>query len=170
MAQSSRPRRAPRNAPRRKLTQSDYEALGAFRLALRKFLAFSEAEARVLGLTPQQHQALLAIRTFGGEGPISVGQLAESLLIKNHSALGLVARLEERGLVARREGARDRRRVVLKLTPPAEKMLETISRNNLGKLKSTLPVFTDLLHALEQLDLPAPGPDRRPDATEVPGD
>lgn len=147
-------RQAP--ATRRRLTAADYRALGAFRLALRRFLAFSEAEARAEGLTPQQHQALLAIKTHAGGEAISVGQLAESLLIKNHSAVGLVARLEERALVVRQESPRDRRRILVSLTPPAEKILERISRNNLGKLKSTAPVFADLLRALEQLELPNP--------------
>lgn len=143
---------------RRRLAQSDYEALGAFRQALRRFLAFSEAGAQAQGLTPQQHQALLAIRAHPEPEPISIGQLAASLLIKNHSAVGLVERLAARGLVTREASARDRRRVVLRLTPEGATTLEAISRNNLGQLKSSLPVFTELLHALEQLELPSPQP------------
>jgi DNA-binding MarR family transcriptional regulator len=135
--------------------------LGAFRHALRRFLAFSGAEAGAQGLTAQQHQALLAIRAHPGPEPISIGELAHSLLIKNHSAVGLVERVTARGLVTRDQSPRDRRRVILRLTPAGAKILETISRNNLGKLKASLPVFTDLLHALEQLELPAPGPEPR---------
>lgn len=157
----TRPRRTLRRS-RRELTAADYQALGAFRLALRKFLAFSQAGAKAHGLTSQQHQALLAIKTHTGEEAISVGELAQCLLIKNHSALGLVERLEERGLVERHISERDRRRVLLSLTRPAERVLATISRNNLGKLKSTLPVFTDLVHALEQLELPAVSSDAPP--------
>lgn len=141
-------------AKRRHLTRGDYSALGAFRLALRKFLAFSEAGAKAQGLTTQQHQALLAIKTHDGPEAMTVSELAACLLVKNHSALGLAERLEERGLVERRTSERDRRRVLLHLTKRAERILATISRNNLGKLKSTMPVFTDLLHALEQLELP----------------
>lgn len=147
---------APGRASRRKLVTTDYQALGAFRLALRRFLAFSEAEARAVGLTPRQHQALLAVRAHAGPHPMTVGQLAESLLIKNHSAVGLVERLVERGLVVRAPAAQDRRRVELSLTQAGAAALETISRNNLGKLKSTVPVFTELLLSLEQLELPAP--------------
>lgn len=156
-AAASRPSTSAARPSRRRLTTSDYQALGAFRLALRRFLAFSEAGARALGLTPQQHQALLAVRAHAGPTAMSVGELAECLLIKNHSALGLVDRLVERGLLERAPAAHDRRRVALSLTPAGAKALETISRNNLGKLKSTVPVFTELLHALEQLELPAPG-------------
>ncbi|HEY0648080.1 MarR family winged helix-turn-helix transcriptional regulator [Phenylobacterium sp.] len=155
-ATTARPPMTARRASRRKLTTPDYQALGAFRLALRRFLAFSEAGARALGLTPQQHQALLAIRAHAGLKAMSVGELAESLLIKNHSALGLVDRLVERGLLVRAAAPHDRRRVALTLTEAGAQALETISRNNLGKLKSTIPVFTDLLQALEQLDLPSP--------------
>jgi DNA-binding MarR family transcriptional regulator len=143
-----------RRTTRRKLTNADYQALGAFRQALRRFLAYSEAGARALKLTPQQHQALLAIRAHNGPMAMSVGELADCLLIKNHSALGLVDRLIERGLVTRATSPVDRRRVLLSLTSEGAEMLETISRNNLTQLKSTLPVFTDLISALDQLELP----------------
>lgn len=151
------------SANRKHLTLADYRALGAFRHALRKFLAFSEAGAKAQGLTTQQHQALLAIKTHDGREAMSVSELADCLLVKNHSALGLVERLEERGLIERRTSERDRRRVLLHLTKPAERVLATISRNNLGKLKSTMPVFTDLLHALEHLELPAHTGDAPPE-------
>jgi len=163
---SSQAPSATRRASRRRLTTPDYQALGAFRLALRRFLAFSEAGAHSLGLTPQQHQALLAVRAHTGPTAMSVGELAGCLLIKNHSALGLVERLVERGLLVRSPAAHDRRRVELSLTEAGAQSLEAISRSNLGKLKSTVPVFTDLLQALEQLELPAPldeaaGPKRK---------
>lgn len=151
---ASPPNPSPRRA-RRKLTPADYQALGAFRQALRRFLVFSETGARTLGLTPQQHQALLAVRAHPGPEAMSVGELARALMVKNHSALGLVERLVERDLLSRASSPDDRRRVLLKLTDIGHRKLEAISRNNLGELKADLPVFTDLLQALEQLDLPA---------------
>jgi DNA-binding MarR family transcriptional regulator len=147
---STRPRTS------RRLKEADYQALGAFRHALRKFLAFSEEGARQHGLTSQQHQALLAIRAHPGPGPMSVGQLANSLLIKNHSALGLVDRLVERGLLTRSAAPADRRRVELAITNSGGEILEAISRNNLGQLKSALPIFSELIQSLERLDLPRP--------------
>lgn len=146
MARTSSRRAAP------KLTDEDYAALGAFRHALRRFMAFSEAGAREHGLTAQQHQALLAIRTHGGPEPMSIGELAECLLIKNHSAVGLVGRLQDRGLVMRRMSAGDRRRVLLEITPDAERMLATISRSNLAELKSSAETFRNLLGALRDID------------------
>jgi DNA-binding MarR family transcriptional regulator len=155
MASPKKPKTTSRKN-RRKLTNQDYQALGAFRHALRRFLAFSEAEARNVGLTPQQHQALLAVRAHPGPEAITVGALAECLMVKNHSALGLVDRLVENGLLSRAPDPADRRRVVLSLTDKSRGLLETISRNNLGQLKSTQPVFTDLLQAMEQLEPAAP--------------
>ena len=87
---------------------------------------------------------------------MTVGELARVLMIKNHSALGLVDRLVERQLLRRAPSPLDRRRVELTLTDLGRQKLETISRNNLGQLQTSMPVFADLLKALEQLDLPKP--------------
>ncbi|THD82584.1 MAG: MarR family transcriptional regulator [Phenylobacterium sp.] len=134
------------------LSRDDYLAIGGFRQALRRFLAFSEAGARAQGLTAQQHQALLAIRVHQGPEPISVGELAQALLIKNHSAVGLVSRLQDRGLVLRQVSSGDRRRVLLTLTPDAEAILAAITRANLLELKSSAKAFRNLLTALQRLD------------------
>lgn len=127
------------------LADEDYRALGEFRRAIRQFLAFSEQGARDHGLTAQQHQALLAIRAHPGPDPISIGELADSLLIKNHSAVELVARLVERNLVARRESASDRRRVVLQLQPEGAEALETISRRNLDRLNQGADILAGII-------------------------
>lgn len=107
------------------LSEDDYRALGGFRRAIRDFLAFSEGEAVEHGLTSQQHQALLAIRAHSGAEPMTVGELAQALLIKSHSAAGLVARLEERDLVLRRASDLDGRRALLELRPRGEDLLES---------------------------------------------
>ncbi|WP_374471649.1 MarR family winged helix-turn-helix transcriptional regulator [Phenylobacterium sp.] len=156
----------PARVRRRRLTAADYQALGAFRYALRRFLAFSEAGAKALDLTPQQHQALLAIRAHTGPDPMSIGDLAECLLIKNHSAVGLVARLVDRGLVVRRASAEDRRRILLHLTPAAEGKLETISRNNLGELNRASDIFRELLGTLRQLHADGVWTDPAPSASD----
>jgi DNA-binding MarR family transcriptional regulator len=144
--------RSGRRRLRRRLKTEDYQALGAFRDALRRFLAFSQAGAKRLGLSPQQHQALLAIRAHIGEEAMSIGDLADCLLIRSHSAVGLVSRLVDRGLVTRTGSEQDRRRVLLTLTPEAETRLETISRNNLAELHRASGIFRDLLGALRRLD------------------
>lgn len=138
------------------LGSADYRALGEFRRAMRQFLAFSEEGARAHGLTSQQHQALLAIRSHVGEEPITIGELAECLLIKNHSAVGLVGRLVERDLVVRRSSSADRRRVLLELRPKGAEMLETISSRNLAQLSRTAEILAELLDTVRRLHGPPP--------------
>jgi len=141
----SPPFQTPADSPA--LTQDDYRALGDFRLAIRQFLAFSEEGAREHGLTTQQHQALLAIKAHPGPDPISIGELSRSLLIKNHSAVELVARLVERDLVARRDFDADRRRVILTLRPRGETILEAISQRNLGRLNEGADILAGIIEA-----------------------
>src|SRR4029079_12399203 len=88
----------------------DYELLASFRYALRRFLRFSEDAAYAAGLTPQQHQGLMAIRGFTPPGQITMSDLAERLQVRHQSAVGLVDRLEQRGLLERRNTPKDRRR------------------------------------------------------------
>jgi DNA-binding MarR family transcriptional regulator len=133
------------------LTESDYAALGEFRRAIRDFLAFSEEAARAYGLTSQQHQALLAIRCHKGAEPITVGELADRLLIKSHSAVGLVSRLEERDLVVRRESRQDRRRAVLELRPRGAEILEAISLRNMDKVGRTSEILEQILHVARMI-------------------
>jgi DNA-binding MarR family transcriptional regulator len=128
-----------------------YRPLGGFRRALREFLAFSEAGALDQGITSQQHQALLAIKAHDAPQPMTVSGLAECLLIKTHSAVGLVARLADRGLVERRVSSTDRRRVQLSLTPTGDAVLETITRANLSELEGLARNLRDLLESVREL-------------------
>ncbi|HEV2532780.1 helix-turn-helix domain-containing protein [Phenylobacterium sp.] len=138
--------------PRRaRLSAADYQAVGAFRLALRRFAAFGDASAQAAGLTPQQHQALLAIRAHPGPQPMTIGELAQCLLIRNHSAVELVARLVAAQLVTRAPSGADRRRILLRLTPDGENRLEAVTRQNLRELRSTAPIFRDLLKTLRRI-------------------
>lgn len=134
------------------LEAADYQSLSDFRRAIRDFLAFSEESAREHGVTSQQHQALLAIKAHLGPEPISIGELADSLLIKNHSAVGLVARLVERGLVRRRSSDADRRRVLLTLEPRGDEILARISQNNIGKLAGSARSLRRVLSTLKKLE------------------
>src|SRR5262245_44158964 len=95
----------------RRVTKAEYEMLAAFRYALRQFLHFSETAAAAQGLTPQQHQALLAIMGFPGRTQVTIGELADRLRIRHHSAVGLVDRLQALGLVQRESARTDRRQV-----------------------------------------------------------
>lgn len=133
-------------------TDADYQDLAAFRLALRRFLAFSEANARAAGLTPQQHQALLSIKGgYPGRTEISIGELADHLLLKNHSAVGLVDRLVKAGLVARSPSPADRRRICVRITPRGEQVLRELSAANLAELRASDRLTGGVLSSLKEL-------------------
>lgn len=134
------------------LADAEYKAIGDFRRSLREFLAFSDNAARENGLTSQQHQALLAIRSHDGPNPMSISALADCLLIRNHSAVGLVARLVERGFVEREESREDRRRVILKLLPAGADTLERISQMNIGEYRRTADYLSKVLRRVRALN------------------
>jgi DNA-binding MarR family transcriptional regulator len=130
------------------LADADYEALAVFRRSIREFLSFSETAARETGLTPQQHQAILAIRGLSVDGDMSVGSLAGHLMIQHHSAVELIDRLEQAGLIQRRAAADDRRKVNVRLTQKALGLLERLSRVHLTELRRRAPELAKILNDL----------------------
>lgn len=126
------------------VSQEEYEALAAFRFELRQFLSFSEAAARTLGMTPQQHQSLLAIRA-APERMLTIGELAEQLFIQPHTASELADRMVGLEWLARRADERDRRRVALALTPRAEALLGRMSATHRAEVRRIGSTLTDLL-------------------------
>ncbi len=132
------------------ITEQDYATLAAFRLALRKFVAFSESEAKAAGLSPRQHQALLAIRGTATADArcMSIGDLAAHLLIRHNSAVELVDRLVEAGFVRRKADPADARRVALALTSQAETLLSGLSAAHLRELKAMRPALVALLETI----------------------
>jgi DNA-binding MarR family transcriptional regulator len=140
---------APQPGVSPELNQANYEALADFRFALRKFLAFSEAAAKEAGLAPQQHQALLTIKGAASAGTVGIQLLSARLLIHHNTAVELVDRLVEGGLVKRSRDADDRRRAVLQLTAKADRLLKSLSVAHLQELQAARPA---LLKLLKQLD------------------
>jgi DNA-binding MarR family transcriptional regulator len=120
---------------RRRPTAHDYEELLGFRTALRRFLRWSEEQARAVGLTPAQHQLLLAIKGHPGDAAPTVGELSDYLVSKHHSVVELIDRAVEAGLVERRRDAADQRIVHLLLTPLGEERIEELSRLHLAELR-----------------------------------
>jgi DNA-binding MarR family transcriptional regulator len=118
--------------------------LADFRGTLRRFLAFSEAKAAEVGLTPQQHQALLAIKA-APSGTATIGHVADWLMLKPHSASGLVDRLETLGLLERRVAAGDRRQSLAVLTSAAEAMLRQLSVTHREEIRRLQPMLAELL-------------------------
>jgi DNA-binding MarR family transcriptional regulator len=134
-----------------KLSKDQYELLASFRYALRRFLHFSETAANAAGITAQHHQALLAIKGFPGRESASVGELAERLQIRHHSAVGLVDRLVAGRLVRRESSAGDHRQVMVCLTRRGESVLEKLSELHHTQLKTLGPELRRMLARLSKL-------------------
>jgi len=130
------------------LTQRDYESLAEFRHQIRRFLRFSEQAAHDAGLEPRQHQVLLAIKGLPPNVRPKIAEIAERLQIQHHSAVELVNRLEAGGFVQRERGSKDRREVLLQITPRGEKVLRELSLHHRAELRSQGPA---LLESLQQL-------------------
>jgi len=101
---------------------SDYRELAELRCQVRRFLHFSEQAARQMGLEPQQHQLMLALKGLPLGIRPTIGTLAVRLQLQHHSTVELVNRLSVGGLVQRHRGGEDRRQVLLALTPKCEKI------------------------------------------------
>ena len=127
------------------LTQRDYEQLLGFRTELRRFLHWSEEQSRAIGLTPAQHQLLLAVRGHAGADGPTVGDVADALLLKHHSAVGLVDRAARAGLVRRQRDPRDHRIVRLRLTADGSRRLARLSRLHVAELRRLQRSALDVL-------------------------
>lgn len=123
----------------------DYGALLEFRTALRRFNHWSEQQARTVGLTHAQHQLLLAIKGHrGGEAP-TVGDVADSLFLRHHSAVELVNRAQAGDLVERQRDSSDARMVRLNLTAKGEDCLRQLSALHIAELSQLGPLLRNVL-------------------------
>ena len=130
---------------RTRLGSPDYRRLAAFRYTLRRFLSFSEAAARRIGIASQQYQALLAVMGHPGQDAITVKELAHQLLIKHNSAVGLVDRLEAEALVRRQSSVVDRRKVGIVLTPKGVRLFEGLAAAHHAELRRIGPELRNFL-------------------------
>jgi DNA-binding MarR family transcriptional regulator len=133
------------------LEPDDFVALARLRYALRRFTAFSEAAAAECGLTAQQHQALLAIKAAPDEN-MTVGEIAEWLLLRPHSAGELVDRLERMDMVRRSADQSDRRKVHVTLTAAAQQKLQALSSAHFDELRAIGPQLRQLLRHFDARD------------------
>lgn len=129
--------------PRRALSDADFRRLLAFRDGLRRFLHWSNQQAEAVGLTGTQHQLLLAIRGHGEPAP-SIGDVADHLLLRHHSAVELVDRAEQAGLVRRANDPDDQRIVRLELTRKGAQKVEALAAAHLEELSRLRTQFTSL--------------------------
>jgi DNA-binding MarR family transcriptional regulator len=125
---------------------AEYRTLAAFRYTLRRYLAFSDVAASAVGLTQQQYQAMLVMKAR--HGMMSISELAAQLLVKHHSAVGLVDRLEQQGLVRREPSRSDRRKVVVRFTPHGARVFEKLAAAHRAELRRIGPAWGKFIKIL----------------------
>ncbi|HTP88672.1 MAG TPA: MarR family transcriptional regulator [Bryobacteraceae bacterium] len=130
------------------LTTREFQALAEFRFQIRRFLRFSEEQARASGIEPQQHQLLLAIKGLPADSRATVGELASRMLLRHHSTVELVDRLAEHGAVERVHGETDHREVLVRLTRKGEALLNRLSVAHREELRGTGP---ELMKTLQEV-------------------
>jgi DNA-binding MarR family transcriptional regulator len=129
------------------LKDRDYKALASVRAELRSFAHFTEEVVSSVGLTPQQHQILLAIRASDDQ-ELTIGQIAETMFLKPHSVSGMADRLAAAGLVERVRSSADRRSIRLRLTEKAGKLLDSLGKTHADELRRIRPLLISLLSQL----------------------
>lgn len=127
------------------LSQNDYTNLLEFRAALRRFDRWSETQARQAGLTPAQHQLLLAVKGHADRRGPTIRQVADYLGVQHHSVVGLADRAVDARLVTRVKDADDARLVRLALTPLGEERISALSELHLAELVRLTPLLEHLL-------------------------
>ena len=133
-------------------SDEDYRRLLELRTGLRRFLRWSEQQAEAAGVTPAQHQLLLAIRGHPDERGPTIGEAAGYLLLRHHSVVGLVDRAENAGLIVRMPDPENRSIVRLRLTEQGATQLDTLSELHLAELAHLAPTMHALWAALEDGD------------------
>ena len=120
----------------KRISPSEYQAMAELRFRIRLFLREGDAAARSAGLEPQQYLLLLAIRGLPEGSSAKIQTLADSLLIRHHSAVELVDRLEKNGYVRRNRGKEDRREVLVSLLPKGQRVLDRVIQQRISELRS----------------------------------
>jgi DNA-binding MarR family transcriptional regulator len=134
--------------PAEDLTPEDYRNLAEFRRQIRQFVSFSEGVARQHGVEPKQHQLLLTIRGLPENVTPTIGEIASRLFIRHHSAVELVNRLVDAGLVVRVKGKEDRREVLIRMTAAGTALLRKLSLAHNLELKRSGPALARALNSV----------------------
>ncbi|HJS94971.1 MAG TPA: MarR family transcriptional regulator [Solirubrobacteraceae bacterium] len=143
------------------LEQSDFEHLLELRTGLRRFLRWSEEQAKAAGLTAAKHQLLLAIKGHPDPAGPTIGEVADYLVLRHHSAVGLIDRAEQDGLVTRTPDPVSRSVVRVTLTAAGEGKLDALAEAHLQEITHLAPAMQTLWHALENGDGAVPHPAAR---------
>ncbi len=134
------------------LSQADFTRLLRLRTGLRRFLRWSEQQAKAAGLTPAKHQLLLAVRGHPDPSGPTVSEVADYLVLRHHSAVGLIDRAAADGLVKRNPDPRSKSVVRITLTSDGAGKLDLLSEAHLEELAHLAPRMQALWRALEKVD------------------
>jgi DNA-binding MarR family transcriptional regulator len=140
------------------LDQADFEHLLELRTGLRRFLRWSEEQARAAGLTAAKHQLMLAIRGHPDPAGPTIGQLADYLVLRHHSAVGLVDRAVKDGLVKRNPAPDNKSVVRVTLTAAGAEKLDALAEVHLQEIAHLAPTMRTLWQQLEQHAVDGNGP------------
>ncbi len=113
---------------RPRVRKREFEEAAALRASLRRFLRESESSTRESGLTVEQYELLLLIKT-ANDSATTVGELHRALARRQSGVTQLVRRVENLGLVSRELSDQDARVRLLRLTEEGERRLaRTVAR------------------------------------------
>ncbi len=132
------------------LDPPDFQHLLELRTGLRRFLRWSEQQANAAGLTGGQHQLLLAIRGHPDPAGPTIGELADYLVLRHHSAVGLVDRAVREGLVQRNPDPRNKSIVHVTLTPVGAAKLDALAEAHLQEIAHLAPTMRTLWRQIEK--------------------
>jgi MarR family transcriptional regulator, 2-MHQ and catechol-resistance regulon repressor len=108
--------------------------------------AYSAVEARVKadiarhGLTPAEFGALEALYH---KGPMLVGEVKRKILLSSGGITYVIDRLEEKGLVERRDAPGDRRASCAALTPAGEALVARIFPEHAARIEEVLASLSE---------------------------
>lgn len=142
-----RGRRAEGAGPELDLAQ--LQRLAEFRFQLRRFLHFSSAAAEAAGLRNQQYQMLQCVCGMPEGVAPTIANVAARMLLKHNSAVELVDRAIEQGLLRRTQDALDHRRILLRVSAEGERLLASLAEFHMRELEQAGPeLVRSLRHAL----------------------
>ncbi len=145
---SERKRSSAQNQAALTIDVEQFRKLAEFRFQLRKFLQFSHAAAEGRGIRPQQYQILLCVYGMPPELDPTIANVASRMLLRHNSAVELVDRTIEQGLLRRSPDPTDHRRILLRVTPQGERILASLADYHMQELEQAGP---ELIRALRRV-------------------
>jgi DNA-binding MarR family transcriptional regulator len=150
---SASPSHASRNSGNHSSTNGNisveqFRKLAEFRFQLRKFLQFSHAVAEHCGLRHQQYQLLQCVQGIPSELDPTIANVAARMLLKHNSAVELVDRTIEQGLLRRCPDPTDHRRILLRVSHQGERVLASLADYHMQELEQAGP---ELIRSLRRV-------------------